>query len=416
MLVCAAVILCTGLLSTGTLTSVAGPAHAQVSTVFSRIDVSGNRRIESDTIRSIAGIPTGVAVSPAQLNSGLQALFESGLFRDAELLPLAGRLTIRVEENPTINIINFEGNRQLDDETLASLINLRPRLAYNRASAEADALLIVEAYRANGRYAAEVMPFIIEREDNRVDLVFEIREGRVTEVQSISFVGNRQYSDSRLRRAIETAEAGVLRIFFTNDTYDRDRIELDRQLLREFYLDRGYVDFRVKSVVTELARDREGFFVSFNIAEGQQYNFGAISISSIVPEVDAEAYSRHIRVREGNVYSASDVEETIEEISDNLYRDGAVFVDVQPRITKNDITRTIDIDFEIVPGRRVFVERIDIEGNSRTLDRVIRRQFRIVEGDALNPREVRRAEGVLGHSACSRMSASGQGRVVHPIR
>lgn len=367
-------------------------AQAQVSTVFSRIDVAGNRRIEANTIRSIANIPTGTTVSPAALNTALQALFESGLFQDVELTPNAGVLSIRVVENPTINVIAFEGNSQIDDETLTALVELRPRLAYSRSAAEADALKIVEAYRAAGRFSAEVLPFIIERDDNRVDLVFEISEGQVTEIQRIAFVGNRAFSDYRLRRAIETAEAGLLRYFFSNDTYDRDRVQFDQQLLREFYLDRGYVDFQIRSVVTELSRDRGGFFVSFNLSEGAQYNFGDIALTSSVAGVDAADYERFVDVRQGNVYSASSVEKVIENVSEELYRDGAVFVDVMPRVSKNDAERTVDLTFDIVPGQRVFVERIDIEGNTRTLDRVVRRQFRIVEGDALNPREVRRAE------------------------
>ena len=395
-----------------------GQAEAQVSTSFSRIDVAGNRRIEAATIRSIANIPTGVAVSPATLNGALQALFDSGLFQDVELSPSAGLLTIKVVENPTINQIAFEGNGSLDDSTLASLIDLRPRLAYSRSAAEADALRIVEAYRAAGRFSAEVLPFIIQREDNRVDLVFEVNEGGVTEVQRIAFVGNRAYSDSRLRRAIETGEAGVLRVFFSNDTYDRDRIQLDQQLLREFYLDRGYVDFRIRSVVTELSRDRDGFLVSFNVSEGPQYSFGQVSLVSSVPSVDPAPYQRLINVREGTTYSASKVERIIENMSEAMYRDGTVFVDVEPRVTKNEAARTIDLTFDVVPGRRSFVERIDIEGNTRTLDRVIRRQFRIVEGDPLNPREVRRAEnrirglGVFSNVRVSAREGSAPDQVV----
>ena len=405
-------------LSTSTVILPDGEAAAQVSTSFSRIDVAGNRRIEAATIRSIADIPTGVTVSPARLNTALRALFDSGLFQNVELTPQAGVLTINVVENPTINQIAFEGNRAVDDATLSSLVDLRPRLAYSRSAAEADALKIVEAYRAAGRFNAEVLPFIIEREDNRVDLVFEVTEGRVTEVQRIAFVGNQAYSDSRLRRAIETAEAGVLRYFFSNDTYDRDRVQLDQQLLREFYLDRGYVDFRIRSVVTELARDRDGFFVSFNVSEGPKYNFGEISLVSSVQDVDAAPYQRFVNVREGNTYSASRIERVIENLSEELYRDGAVFVDIQPRVTKNEAARTIDVTFDIVPGRRVFVERIDIEGNTRTLDRVIRRQFRIVEGDPLNPREVRRAEnrirglGVFSNVRVSAREGSASDQVV----
>lgn len=367
-------------------------AYAQVSTNFSRIDVAGNIRIEADTVRAIAGIPTNRRVSPAELNAGLQALFDSGLFQNVELIPQAGRLVIQVVENPTINDINFEGNSRITDEILANIVQLESRQAFNVAAAETDALRIVEAYRASGRFSAEVRPVTIQRPDNRVDLVFEITEGRVTEVQRISFVGNREYSDFRLRRAIETGEAGLLRAFFENDTYDRDRIELDKQLLREFYLDRGYVDFQVRSVVSELARERDAFFITFNLSEGAQYRLGKLGVTSAVRGVDADAFSGDIDIRSGAVYSASDVQDVVERIAFNLAENGFPFTDVAPRVIRNDAERTIDIEFEIVPTARVFVERIDIEGNTETLDRVVRRQFDLVEGDPLNRRDIRRAE------------------------
>lgn len=369
-----------------------GDATAQVTTSFSRIDVAGNQRIEADTIRSIAAIPVGIPVSPAQLNGALQSLFASGLFQNVDLVPQAGRLLIEVLENPTINIINFEGNTGLKDEILSTIIELKPRRSFSVAAAEADALRIVDAYRAQGRFSAEVKPVIIERDDNRVDLVFEIVEGRVTEVQRISFVGNRVFSDARLRRAIETGEAGALSGFFSNDTYDRDRVELDRQLLRQFYLDRGHVDFQVKSVVSELSRERDGFFLSFNVSEGPVYSFGDLSVTSNAPEVDSSRYSGNVDVRTGETYNASKVEAIIERIAFNVAEDGFPFVDVTPRITKNDEDRTIDIEFGIVRTDRVFVERIDVEGNTQTLDRVIRRQFNIVENDPLNRREIAKAE------------------------
>jgi len=345
----------------------------------------GLRAKRSQVIRRIAtSVVAGLLVTAS--------LFASGLFQNVDLIPQAGRLLIEVLENPTINIINFEGNTGINDEILGSLIALQPRRAFSVAAAEADALRIVDAYRAEGRFSAEVKPVIIERDNNRVDLVFEIVEGRVTEVQRISFIGNRTYSDSRLRRAIETGETGVLSGFFSNDTYDRDRVELDRQLLRQFYLDRGHVDFQVRSVVSELSRERDGFFLSFNVSEGPVYSFGNLTVTSSAPEVDADAYTNNIDVRSGQTYNASKVEAIIERIAFNMADDGIPFVDVAPRVTKNDRTRTIDVEFEVIRTPRVFVERIDIEGNTQTLDRVIRRQFRIVENDPLNRREISKAE------------------------
>lgn len=369
-----------------------GRAEAQVSTSFSRIDVAGNRRIEANTVRAIAGIPTGQRVSPAQLNDALQSLFASGLFEDVEFMPQAGRLVIQVVENPTINIINFEGNRSIDDGVLANVVSLEPRRAFNTAAAEADALRIVEAYRARGQYSAEVRPVIIRRDDNRVDLVFEIAEGRVTDVNRISFVGNKRFSDSRLRRVLETSETGLLSFFSTTDNFDRDRVTLDRELLRQFYLDRGHVDFNIRSVVSELSPDREGFFLSFNIFEGPVYDFGDVSITSSVPEVDETLYERDVSARTGQTFDASEIETIVERIVFNMNKDGHVFVDVAPRVSKNQAAQTMDVEFEIIRTPKVFVERIDIEGNNRTLDRVVRRQFQIVEGDPINQREIRRAE------------------------
>ncbi len=367
-------------------------AEAQVSTAFSRIDVAGNQRIEANTVRAIAGISAGQRVSPAQLNDSMQALFASGLFEDVEFVPQAGRLIIQVVENPTINIINFEGNKALSDDALASIIALEPRRAFNSSAAEADALRIVEAYRAQGQYNASVRPVIIRRTDNRVDLVYEIAEGRTTDISRISFVGNKRFSDSRLRRSLETSETGLFSFLSSTDTYDRDRVTLDRELLRQFYLDRGHVDFNIRSVVSELSADRSGFFVSYNIFEGPVYDFGDVSVSSSVPEVDADDYQRDVSARTGQTFDASEIEKIVERIVFNMNKNGHVFVDVAPRVTKNQESRTMDIEFEIVRTPKVFVERIDIEGNNRTLDRVIRRQFRIVEGDPINQREIRRAE------------------------
>lgn len=383
------------------------PAYAQVAARFSRIDVSGNRRIESDTIRSIAGIRQGVRVEPSEINAALRNLYASGFFELVELRPEGGRLVIEVVENPTINRIAIEGNRRLNDDALLPLLVLSPRRSYNLAAAEADALRIVEAYRASGRFSAEVRPVIIEQPDNRVDLVFEVFEGNVTEIQRISFVGNRKFSNSRLRRVVETKESGFLSSIFSNDTYDRNRIEFDKQLLRQFYLNRGFVDFSVRSAVSELSRERDGFFTTFNVIEGAQYSFGETNVTAFDVNVDPEEYQKLVRLRSGDVYSARAVERSIERISDRLGDNGVVFSDVVPRVTKNEGDRTIDIEFELVRTPRVFVERIDIEGNTQTLDRVIRRQFDIVEGDPLNPREVRKAEErirELGHFSDVRVS------------
>jgi outer membrane protein insertion porin family len=372
---------------------IAFSAGAQGTATFSRIDVAGNQRIEAETIRVFAGIETGRPVTPEELNLAVRRLFATGLFESVEVLPEAGRLVITVVENPTINQIAFEGNDSLDDEDLEALVELRPRLAYSVAAAEADAQRIIDAYRQAGRFGATVTPVIIRQADNRVDLVFEIFEGRVTQIQRINFIGNQVFSDRRLRRAIQTGQANYLSWIFGNVNYDPDRLELDRELLRQFYLERGFVDFRVVSTTAEISRELNGFFVTFTVSEGERYDFGQMSVVSFAPALDAAQFEPLLsEIRTGNVYNVRQVERVVERMAFQAGQQGFAFLEIVPRVTKNEADRTIDIAFELVEGQRVFIERIDIVGNTRTLDRVIRRQFRVVEGDAFNTREIRNAE------------------------
>jgi outer membrane protein insertion porin family len=369
------------------------PTDAQATATFSRIDVAGTQRIDPETVRVFAGLEAGVPLTPEEINLAVRRLFASGLFESVEIVPEAGRLVITVVENPTINRIAFEGNRSLDDETLTTAIELRPRLAYSVAAAEADAQRILDAYRAAGRFAARVEPVIIRQPDNRVDLVFEITEGRVTPIQRIAFVGNQVFSDTRLRRAIQTGQANLWTSIFGGLTYDADRLELDRELLRQFYLERGYIDFRVVSSTAELAPERNAFFVTFTVSEGERYDFGTPSVVSSVPGLNAADFAPLLNeIRPGRVYNAVQVERVIERMAFQAGQQGFAFVEIVPRIQRDDANRRVDITFELQEGERVFIERIDIVGNTRTLDRVIRRQFRVVEGDAFNAREVRAAE------------------------
>ncbi len=367
--------------------------QAQGTAVFSRIDVAGNQRIEADTIRVFSGIEPGEAVSPEDLNLAVRRLFDTGLFEDVTVMPQAGRLVITVVENPTINQIAFEGNNSIDDKDLTEVVELRPRLAYSVAAAEADSQRIVEAYRQSGRFSASVNPVIIRQPDNRVDLVFEIFEGRSTQVQRVSFTGNEVFSDRRLRRVIETNQANWLSFLFGGTNYDADRLELDRELLRQFYLQRGYIDFRVLSSTAELSRERNGFFLAFTVSEGAQYRFGQIAVSSAIPGLESASFEPLLGPVLGQgVYNIKDVETVMERMTFQAGQQGYAFVDIRPNIAKDEANRIVNITFELTPGERVFVERIDITGNTRTLDRVIRRQFDIVEGDAFNAREIRDAE------------------------
>ncbi len=356
---------------------------------FTSITVQGNQRIESTAILNYAGIVAGQNVSAGQLNSAYQRILDSGLFESAELTPKGNRLSIKVVEFPTINRISFEGNKRLKDEALGALVESAPRRVLNPTVAERDAARIAEAYSQSGRLAARVTPRIIRRSDNRADLIFEVFEGGVTEVQRVSFVGNKNYSDNRLRRVVGSKQAGFLHRFIKRDTFVSDRIEFDKQVLRDFYLSRGYVDFRTTGVNAELSRERDGYFVTFNVQEGQQFSFGEISVNSEIDAIDAAEFLDALKIKSGVVYSPLLVENSIARLERLALRQGHDFVRVDPRITRNERNLMLDIEFALVRGPRIFVERIDVKGNTTTLDRIVRQQFRIVEGDPFNPREIR---------------------------
>ncbi len=369
------------------LVATAALAQTRVNTIL----VDGNERIPDSSVISFTGLTPGQVVSDGEINDALQSVMASGLFETAEITRVSGGLRVVVAERPTISRINVEGNRRLDDDTLLALISSTPRRVYTPSVAAADAAAIADAYTQAARLSARVEPKIIRRSDNRVDLVFEVSEGRVVENERISFVGNRAYSDRRLRRVIDTKQAGLLRQIIGRDTFIVERIAFDRQLLTDFYRSRGYVDFRVLDVSTELSRGRDATFVTFNIREGQKYAVGDVSVTSEFPDVDIEEYTRALRIRTGNTWSPTLIEEQIARLERLALRQGLEFLRVDPRITRNERTLTLDVEFALVRGPRVFVERIDIEGNQTTLDRVIRRQFDTVEGDPFNPREIRNA-------------------------
>ncbi|RKT34188.1 Beta-barrel assembly machine subunit BamA [Roseovarius halotolerans] len=377
-------------LLTAAIIGLPGDANAQ-SYRFNSVVVEGNQRIEADTILNYAGIARGETVSAGKLNDAYQSILGSGLFESVTLEPRGGQLYIQVAEYPTINRIAFEGNRRMKDEDMRRFIDSQPRQVFSPAKAERDAATLTEALSQNGRLAARVTPKVIRRSDNRVDLIFEIFEGSKVEVQRIGFVGNRAYSDRRLRRVIDSKQAGLLRAIIERDTFVEDRIQFDRQLLTDFYNSRGYVDFRVTGTNAELARGRDAYFVTFNIQEGQQFRFGEITTVSDRNDVDPEEYHNVLKVRSGSVYSPTEVENSISRMERLAIKNGVDFLRVEPRITRNDRDLTLDVEFALVRGPRVFVERIDIEGNTTTLDRVIRRQFDLVEGDPFNPRQIREA-------------------------
>ncbi|MEM9210914.1 MAG: outer membrane protein assembly factor BamA [Pseudomonadota bacterium] len=362
--------------------------HAQT---VQTIAVDGNQRVSENTVRAIAGIPVGGQVTPAQVNRALQSLYDSGFFEQVSISQLGSTITISVVENPTINRISIEGNRRIDDEVLLPLIGSAPRQTFSVSQTEADVRAIIEAYTAQGRIAAEVQPLIIRRADNRVDLVFEVLEGQVTEIDNVSFIGNGAFSDRRLRRVIETREARIFSGLFANDTFIEDRLSFDAQQLTEFYANRGYIDFQVLSSSAELSRERNAFLVNYTVQEGQQYRFGTAQFLSEVPDIETTEFEQVVRIREGSVFDPREIDLILQRLDDEADLQGLAFVRAEPRIIRDDDAKTVSVDFVLVRGPRAFVERIDIEGNSTTLDRVIRRQFDTVEGDVLNQRQIREA-------------------------
>ena len=296
---------------------------------------------------------------------------------------------IRVQEFPTINRIAFEGNARIRDEELAAAVNSQSRRVYSSIQAEADTAAITQVYADQGRINATVAPRIIERSDNRVDLIFEVFEGGLTEVERISFVGNRSFGENRLRRVLETKQAGLLRAIIGKDTFIADRVAFDRQVLTDFYQSRGFVDFQVQNVDVSLTRERDAYLITFNVQEGQQFEFGNITVTSEVTGADPADYENAMRLRTGVTYSPELIERDITRLELLALRNGLDFVRVDPRVTRNDRTLTLDVEFALVNGPRIFVERIDIEGNNTTLDRVVRSRFDVVEGDPFNPRQIR---------------------------
>tara|TARA_R110002020_G_scaffold36409_16_gene109428 strand:- start:2013 stop:4379 length:2367 start_codon:yes stop_codon:yes gene_type:complete len=358
---------------------------------FTDLKIEGAQRIEPATIISYLGVERGQEISAAQLNDGYQRLVDSGAFETVELVPQGSTLVVKVNEYPTINRISFEGNRRLKDSDLSEVIESQSRRVLNPAQAERDASLIAEAYGQQGRIAARVRPQIIRRNDNRVDLVFEISEGTTVEIERVSFVGNRAFSDRRLRQVLQSKQAGFLRAFIRRDTLIEDRIEFDKQVLREFYLSRGYVDFRINSANVELTRERDGFFLVMDIHEGNQFTFGEIGVTSEMSQAVAADYADTLVIKPGVVYNPALVDQAITRMERLGVKQGVDFLRVEPRVTRNDRTLTLDMDFVLSRGPRIFVERIDIEGNTTTLDRVIRQQFTTVEGDPFNPRAIRQS-------------------------
>lgn len=367
-------------------------AQSLSSFVVKEVLVQGNQRIEGDTVRSYIGVAVGDRVDSAAINDALKALYATSLFADVNMRREGSTLIVQVAENPIINRLAFEGNRRIDDETLDTEVQLRPRTVYTRPRVQSDIQRIVQVYRRSGRFAVTVEPKVIQLPQNRVDLVFEISEGPLTEIRKISFIGNKVFQDGRLRSVISTKEARWFRFFTSADKYDPDRLNFDKELLRRHYLANGYADFRVVSAVAELGRKRTDFFITITVEEGERYNFGEIDISSGLRGVEPESLLPFITTAQGQTYNADAVENSIQNLTFELGRLGYAFVDVRPESDRDREGRRVAINYSIKEGPRVYVDRINIVGNVRTLDRVVRREMRLAEGDAFNAAKLRRSQ------------------------
>ncbi|MBI1180600.1 MAG: outer membrane protein assembly factor BamA, partial [Alphaproteobacteria bacterium] len=369
----------------------AQPAYAQ-SAVISAIRVEGNQRIEPDTVRSYLLVAPGDRYDPEIVDQSLKRLFATGLFADVKIELRGNTLVVSVVENPIVNRIAFEGNKKLDDDKLRQELQIKPRTVYTRAKVQADLQRLIELYRRSGRFAATVEPKIIELPQNRVNLVYEISEGEKTTVRRINILGNQKFSDGDLRGEIATKEARWWRFLTSNDTYDPDRLLYDRELLRQYYLQRGFADFRTISAVAELSRNRKDFYITITLEEGPIYKVGKVAVESEIKDLKPEQLEPLVQTEEGETYNAKEIENTVEAITEAAGKIGYAFVNVRPKITRDKENKIINITYRVLDAPRVYVERIDIVGNVRTLDKVIRREFRLVEGDAFNTAKLRRSK------------------------
>ncbi|MBV9654184.1 MAG: outer membrane protein assembly factor BamA, partial [Acetobacteraceae bacterium] len=354
------------------------------------VRIEGNERIEAGTIRSYMLVGPGDPFDPDRLDRSLKTLYATGLFQDVNLSRQGNTLVVKVVENPIVNRIAFEGNHKLTDENLRTELQLRPRAVFTPELARADRQRILDAYAKKGRFDARVEPKIIRLDQNRVDVVFEINEGESTLLSRIAFVGNRAFSEDQLREVINSREGRWWRFLSSSDNYDPERVNFDKELLRRFYLKNGYADFEVTDASAELAPDRSAFFLTFTLNEGERYTVGKITVNSQLPKLKGDELLPDVQLETGDWYDGDAVERSVQTITDDVQNRGYAFVEVKPRISRDKAKHTVDLVFDVGEGPRVYVERIDIQGNTRTEDKVIRREFRLAEGDAFNAAAIRR--------------------------
>jgi outer membrane protein insertion porin family len=389
-----------GLLAGGSMPrALLAPARAQPSALAqpakqaeTTIRVEGNQRIETASIRSYFRPGRGQQFDAADLDAALKALYATRLFADVRIRRAGHQLIVTVAENPILHRVAFEGNRKLKDDELKTEIQSQSGGPLWRPIVQADVARVVEIYHRNGYFEPRVEPKIIARSSLEADLVFEIHEGGKTSVKKILFVGNHAYSSDQLKGAIQTGETNFLSFLMNKDIYDSDRIEADRDLLRRYYLKRGYADIRIAATPGEYDPDQKGFVVTFTIEEGGQYRVGSVDLKSSLRELDPAILPTQLRPQAGEVYDAEAVQETVESLSIEAAKHGHPFVEVHLRDQRDQASRVVNLAYALEPGSRVYIERINIRGNSKTHDDVIRREFDVAEGDAYNRALIERAE------------------------
>jgi outer membrane protein insertion porin family len=360
------------------------PVPVVESGVVQRILVKGNERIEAGTVISYLPISPGDVVTAETIDVALKTLFRTDLFADVKIDLQGGDLIVTVVENPIINQVVFEGNSALKEDKLKDEVAVRPRGIFTRAKVQQDVQRIIELYRRSGRISATVTPKVVELPQKRVDLIFEIDEGPKSGVLDLAFLGNEQFSDGDLADVIVTEESHWYKFLSSNANYDPDRIEYDREQLRKFYRNKGYYDFRVISSVAELAPERNGFVITYTLDEGEEYRFGKVTVETELKKLDGTILQQLLPIRTGQIYQDERIEQATDALTFAAGAAGFAFVDVRPRYVPNRETRTVDVVFQVREGPRVYVDRIDIIGNTRTLDYVVRREINLSEGDAYN--------------------------------
>ncbi len=373
----------------------AGAARAETVT---NIVIEGNQRIEQSSIQSYLGIQSGQNISQYDLDTGLKKLYETGFFADVGVAQENGVVTVHVVENPSISEVIFEGNNQINKEDLEKEISLKPRSVYTRTKVQSDLKRLLDVYRRNGRYSAEITPQVIQLEQNRVNLIYNIVEGPKAYIEKIAFIGNDNYAAKTLEAVVSSSRERWYQFLSDSDKYDPDRLQYDQELLRRFYFENGYADFKVKSAIAELSPQRDAFYLTFTIEEGERYRLGKVDVATKLPSQRVPDLTPSISTQTGDIYNATEIDNSINRMTDVLGDHGFAFVDIDPQITRvPGDQKIIDLTYNVTEGPKVYVERINIFGNQRTLDEVVRREFKVSEGDAYSTSKLKRTEQRLNN-------------------